>query len=206
MKDHSPMHSCKSIAAALLSFLTAVLVSSSSLAAAASGGPADGPAESPDDSPEYQETARVARVSYVTGDVNLKRVGSGGWETAQTNLPLVEGDTLATGADGRAEIQIDSKNFVRIGPDSALRIVTLRDQGVALSLANGKATIRLAEIDRGREFFEIDAPKSTIAAEQSGLYRIDAGANGEVRVIVREGGQARVYSETSGFTLRDGRS
>ena len=45
---------------------------------------------------EYDETARVARVTLIRGDVQLKRSGSRTWESAHVNFPLVEGDTLAT--------------------------------------------------------------------------------------------------------------
>ncbi|HKC63991.1 MAG TPA: DUF6600 domain-containing protein [Pyrinomonadaceae bacterium] len=157
------------------------------------------------DADEYDETARVARVTLIRGDVQLKRADSRAWETAHVNLPLVEGDTLATtGQDARLEIQIDARNFVRIGPDSVLRIVTLRDEGVALSLSEGVATVRLARFDHSKEYFEVDAPDTTLAAEKRGFYRIDVSDTGSVRLTVRDEGQARIYSETSGFTLRDG--
>jgi hypothetical protein len=159
------------------------------------------------DADEYDETARVARVSMIRGDVQLQRNGSKSWEDVHANFPLVEGDTLATtGIDARLEIQIDARNFVRVGPDSILRIVTLRDEGVALSLSEGVMSVRLARFDRNKEYFEIDAPGTTLAAEARGLYRLDASQTGSVRLTVRDGGQARIYSETSGFTLRDGRT
>src|SRR5918992_6010519 len=59
---------------------------------------------------EYDETARVARVSLIRGDVQLRRNGSDPWERARLNLPLVEGDVLATtGQDAHMEIQIDAR-------------------------------------------------------------------------------------------------
>lgn len=159
-----------------------------------------------EDDAGYEETARVVRVSMMRGDVSLRRAGSKNWEKASLNLPLVEGDRLATGADARLEIQIDARNFVRLGEYATLDIITLRDEGVALSVPEGTATLRLANFDSEREYFEIDAPKTTLAAEQKGSYRLDVAQNGNVRVTVRDGGRARLYSETSGFTLRDGRT
>jgi hypothetical protein len=163
----------------------------------------------PDES-DYRGQARVARISLLSGDVQLRRAGSREWESAAVNVPLVEGDQLATGKDARLEIQIDAYNFVRLDADSLLTIVTLRQEGVALSLAEGTATLRLSRFDKDREYFEIDAPKTTVAAEKRGLYRVDAGRNrsetSDVRITVRDGGRARIYSETSGFTLRDGRT
>jgi hypothetical protein len=156
---------------------------------------------------EYDETSRVVRVSLIRGEVSLRRNAGQQWEEAKLNFPLVEGDTLSTGRDARVEIQIDARNFVRLDEDSILRIVTLRDEGVALSLSEGTATLRLARFDRDREYFEVDAPRTTFAAEKQGLYRLDVEPEkSSVRLTVREGGRARVYSDTSGFTVRDGRA
>ncbi|HEX8474038.1 MAG TPA: DUF6600 domain-containing protein [Pyrinomonadaceae bacterium] len=155
---------------------------------------------------EYEETARVVRVSLLRGEVSLRRAGDSNWERATLNLPLVEGDTLSTGRDAHLELQIDARNFVRINADSVLHIVTLRDEGIALSLSEGTATLRLARFDRDKEYFEIDAPKTTVAAEQHGIYRLDVSREGRVRVTVRDDGHARIYSENSGFTLRENRT
>ncbi len=122
---------------------------------------------------EYDTTARVARISFLDGEVSLHRADSDGWERATANMPLVEGDTLATGRDGRFEIQIDGRKFIRLGVYSSLTINTLRDNGIAFSLAEGTATVRLARFDRDKEYFEIDAPNATFAAQRTGLYRID---------------------------------
>src|SRR5436190_19567157 len=145
-----------------------------------------------DDGDEYDVTARVVRISFVNGDVSLKRHDSQEWETARLNAPLVEGDTIVTAAGARVEIQIDARNFVRLASESVLRIETLRDDGVALSLSDGTATLRLASFDKEHEFFEMDGPSTTIAAQSTGLYRLDALRKGIVRLTVRDGGQARI--------------
>src|SRR6185436_13740251 len=71
-----------------------------------------------DDADDYDVKARVARISLIGGEVNLRRSGNKDWETARVNYPLVEGDTIATGKGSQLEIQIDSRNFVRL-TDSA---------------------------------------------------------------------------------------
>jgi hypothetical protein len=180
----------------LLLLLFAVLISQSLTAYAADE----------DDYDDYDTNARVARISLLKGEVSLRRAGNQNWERARLNLPLVEGDTLSTERDARVEIQIDARNFVRVGGDSVLRVVTLRAEGVALSLSEGVATVRLASFDKDKEYFEVDAPRTTIAAEKRGVYRLDVASRGSVRVTVRDGGRARVYSDTSGFTLRDNRT
>ncbi len=159
-----------------------------------------------DEADDYDVKARVARISLIAGDVNLKRNGNTDWERARLNFPLVEGDTVSTDRESRLEIQIDGRNFVRLGAETVLRIVTLRDEGVALSVVEGSVVVRLAKFDHDHEYFEIDAPKTTLAAETQGLYRIDVAREGRVHLTARDGGRARIYSDTSGFALRDGRA
>ena len=160
-----------------------------------------------DDFPEdYDVKARVVRVSLINGEVSLKRNGNSDWERARLNFPLVEGDTVSTDPRSRLEIQVDARNFVRLEEKTILRIVALRDEGVALSIVEGTASVRLAKFDRDHEYFEVDAPKVTIAFEKEGLYRIDVPNEGHIRLTARDGGRARIYSETSGFALRDGRT
>ena len=159
-----------------------------------------------DEGETYDVKARVVRISLIKGETTLKRQGNTDWEKARLNFPLVEGDTIATDRDSQVEIQIDARNFVRVGSSAMLRIMTLRDEGVALSVIEGTASVRLAKFDREKEYFEVDAPQSTLAAEQKGVYRIDVARAGRVRFTVTDGGRARIYSETSGFALRDGRA
>ncbi|HEX5602864.1 MAG TPA: hypothetical protein VFX63_09950, partial [Pyrinomonadaceae bacterium] len=60
------------------------------------------------DADDYDVKARVARISLIGGDVNLRRAGNKDWESARVNYPLVEGDTITTGKGSQIEIQIDS--------------------------------------------------------------------------------------------------
>ena len=161
-----------------------------------------------EDEPEddYDVKARVVRISFLTGEVTLKRNDAEEWDEARLNSPMVEGDILKTGSNAQAEIQFDSKNFVRLSANSEFQLVTLREEGIALSLSQGTASLRLAQFDSEKESFELDAPGSTIAAEQTGLYRLDVATGNHVRITIRDGGRARIYSANSGFVLRDGRS
>lgn len=154
-------------------------------------------------------TARVVRISLIRGDVQIRRGGeSQTWERATLNLPIVEGDELVTERGARVEIQFDRDNYVRLSELSSLRFTTLRDEGVALSLPEGTLSLRVSSFDKSRNYFEIDAPSTTVSIEKAGLYRIDAGdaRSAELRITVTEQGQARVMSDSSGFTLRSGRS
>ena len=159
-----------------------------------------------DDAPDV--TARTARISYLNGDVQIKRADSSDWERAVNNLPLVEGDEIVTNGNSRLEIQFDSADYLRLSENAYLKITTLRDEGIALSLPNGTLSLRVLSFDKSRSYFEVDAPSTTVSVERAGMYRIDAGSqnDSQIRVAVTDSGQAQVYSENSGFTLKNGRS
>ena len=161
---------------------------------------------SDDEAPEIK--ARVARISFLRGDVQIKRSETGDWEHAKQNLPIVEGDEIVTNSDSRLEIQFDSQNYLRLSGNAYLKITTLRDEGIAISLPQGTLSLRVLDFDKNREFFEIDAPQTTLAVQKAGTFRVDAGdkKSDRIRVTVTDDGRARVYSEDSGFTLRSGKS
>src|SRR5215213_9678623 len=157
-------------------------------------------------------TARVVRISFIRGDVQIRRVGDNGekqdWERAALNLPIVEGDELSTGANTVVEIQLDSYRHIRLWENAYLKFTTLRDEGVALSLPQGTMNFRASAFDKGKSYFEIDAPNTTISIERAGMYRVEAGdtRGSEIRLTATEDGEAKVYTQSSGFTLRSGRT
>ena len=152
-------------------------------------------------------TDRVARITYVQGDVQIRRAGSQDWEVAVLNLPIVEGDEIATDGNGRFEIQFNSYTHLRVAENSQIKFVGLQDSGIALSVPLGTVVLRASEFDGSRSFFEIDAPKTTISIQKAGMYRIEAGVPDSLEVIVSatDGGEARVYSADAGFTVKNGR-
>jgi hypothetical protein len=152
-------------------------------------------------------TAKVARISFISGEVQIKRSGEEDWESASLNLPLVEGDQIVTSQNARVEIQFDSQKFLRLAENSSLKITTLRDEGIAVTMSEGILSLRVFEFEKEEGFFEIDAPQTTVSIQKEGLYRIDAtDSEEEVRVTITEGGEGRIYSDNLGFTLRSGRS
>lgn len=164
------------------------------------------------DDTQPEVTARVVRISFLSGDVQIRRVSEDGqppeWEKAVLNLPLVEGDEIATGPETLVEIQLDSTNHIRLAQNAYVKFTTLRDDGIAISLPQGTMSYRSLSFDKDRSYFEIDAPNTTFSIERAGLYRIDAGdtRNGEITAVAAEDGEAKVYTQTSGFTLRSGKT
>src|SRR5437868_11627901 len=87
-------------------------------------------------------TARVARISFIRGDVQIRREGSQDWEKATLNLPVVEGDEITTDGDARVEIQFGPYSHLRLAESAYLIVETLKDEGIAVSLSQGRLNLR----------------------------------------------------------------
>ena len=83
----------------------------------------------PDVADDYtpEVTARVARISFISGDVQIRRADSQDWERAAQNLPIVEGDEIATDSNARLEIQFNSYNYLRLSENAYLKITNYID-------------------------------------------------------------------------------
>ena len=152
-------------------------------------------------------TDRVARISFIRGDVQIRRLDNTDWERAVLNLPIVEGDEIVTDGTSRVEIQFNVYTHLRVSENTQLKIVTLKDEGIAISVPLGSVSVRATEFDVATSYFEVDAPKTTVSIQKTGAYRVDSGAADSLEIFVAatEGGEARVYSTDGGFTVRDGR-
>ena len=125
-------------------------------------------AEDVDDAP----VQRVARVTFVDGDVSFLRAGVDEWADAVQNLPLLEGDQLYVGQGGRAELQLGNGNYVRLSEKTALTIADLTDSVAQFEITEGAATIRLERFGSAFTRFEVDTPNAALVFEKDGIYRV----------------------------------
>jgi ferric-dicitrate binding protein FerR (iron transport regulator) len=104
---------------------------------------------------------RAIRLSYVEGQVRITQGGQVLAEQATLNAPLFEGMQVATGDDGKAEIQFEDGSVARLSPDSAVTLTALRGEG-----GNGDAEMTL---NGGLAFFELQG------ADTSGQMSVHFG-------------------------------
>jgi FecR protein len=134
---------------------------------------------------------QLVRVSYMQGDVrfnrgdakqpNLKKP----WEQAEVNLPIAGNYALATGADGRAEIEFESGSVIYVAENS----VVLFEQ---LTATNGTPVTRL-ELVSGT----ITTGVKTVPGD---LFIVDVPI-GEFRVIYPESSFVRLDSYLDGMVF-----
>ena len=156
-----------------------------------------------DDVDDAAPVTRVARLSFVDGDVSFLRAGVTEWAPAVENLPLLTGDQVFTGPGARAEIQLARGNYIRLSENTELTIADLSNTVAQLEITEGTAIIRLERLATVFQRFEVDTPNSAVLVQQDGLYRVDVRGEENSELIVRRG-EAEVSTEDASFKVREG--
>lgn len=68
---------------------------------------------------------RAVRLSNVVGAVKIQTTSDTPATQAYPNMPLIQGSTLQTGEDGRAEVQFEDGSIARLTPNSSLSLPRL---------------------------------------------------------------------------------
>ena len=143
----------------------------------------------------------AARISMINGEVSSMRGDSGEWVAAVVNAPVVGGDTVATAARARAEVQLDFANVLRMDQNADVKIADLTQKHIQLQVASG---IIDYTVFKGTEAdAEIDAPNMAVIPLGEGVYRIQIDADSQTELTVRKG-RAQVSTPQGSMTVEKG--
>lgn len=142
---------------------------------------------------------RVARLSYLDGEVSLAPAGSDEWAEAVLNRPLTSGDRLWVDNAARAELQMGSAS-VHLDQGSGFSFVDLDDDRLHMKLTEGVVTVRVQR-KRDDESIEIDTPNATVRLLHPGEYHIEVNEAGDQTVVKTRSGESEVEGETQSFTV-----
>ncbi|MGH8118193.1 MAG: DUF6600 domain-containing protein, partial [Rhodanobacteraceae bacterium] len=140
-----------------------------------------------------QAPGRVARLAYLSGQVQFQPAGETDWGTAELNRPMVIGDRLLTGDDGRAVLELGDAS-VRLDHDSAFDFLNLAEDNVQVELSQGTLNAAVRQLGNG-ENFEVDTPTVAFVATAPGTYRIDDDPSGTGSMVTVFQGSGTVYGE-----------
>jgi hypothetical protein len=143
----------------------------------------------------------VARVSIVTGEVYIQRGDANERSAAIINAPLMAGDIIGTGANGRAEVQFDSANMVRLAANAEVRLSELTRGRYQLQA--GRGTILFSVIRESHAQVEISTPQVSVRPTQVGAYRITVHEDGQAEITPRLG-EAEIYTPRGVETVKEG--
>ncbi|HUJ30523.1 MAG TPA: FecR family protein [Candidatus Acidoferrum sp.] len=138
--------------------------------------------------------ARIVRLSYVTGDVQIVRADkSNKWEPAIANMPVQQGFAIGTN-DGRAEIELEHGSTIWLAENSVLQFteLALSNGGriTRMTLSEGTATFN-ASLATGDEF-EVTTPSFEVTPPNKSEFRVDMFREGGAVSVL--GGKVSIHS------------
>jgi hypothetical protein len=152
---------------------------------------------------QYEPGRAVARIAVINGDVSVRRGDSGDVVAAAVNGPVMADDRLLTGASARAEVQLDSANVVRIGPNSEVRFSGMDVKYFQMQVGAGTVTLRV--LRQGQAQTEVDTPSVALHALRPGTYRIVMHDDGTSELTVRSG-EAEIFSSSGSEHVEAGQT
>src|SRR5579862_1527896 len=157
----------------------------------------------PEPDGQYEPGRAVARISVLNGDVSVRRGDSGDVVAAALNAPLMADDRLLTSSSGRAEVQLDSANMIRVGPNSEVRFVAMDVKSFQVQVAAGTVTFRTLRASQAQ--VEVDTPSVAVRPLRPGAYRVSVHEDGTSEITVRLG-EAEIDSQRGGEHLESGQT
>ncbi|MBN8922995.1 MAG: hypothetical protein BGP10_03010 [Rhodanobacter sp. 68-29] len=138
---------------------------------------------------------RVARLSYIAGDLGFLPAGSQDWASADLNRPLTTGDRLSTGDGARAELELGGASL-RMAGGSDFGLLNLNDSIAQVELTQGTLNLSVRNLDQGQSY-EIDTPTVALVINHPGTFRVDVDNDGSGTRVTVFNGQATVYGENN---------
>lgn len=135
---------------------------------------------------------RILRLGFVEGAVEYQPAAvsnvAAPARAGQNSLPaspLIPGDVLSTGADGRAELSLGTAS-IRLAPDTRIAVDALDESEVRLALDRGTANLIVRELTAD-ETLTIATPGTTVTLREPGEYRLDVTSELATDISVRQG-------------------
>jgi hypothetical protein len=127
---------------------------------------------------------RMARFSYVSGDVEWRRDPQARWSPARINLPIRQGTQVWAENGGRGEIQFDDGSRLRLGSGALVTLQTLYSdtdgEFTEITLNDGPATLRLTN---NHSVYQVNTPIISVNATGPARLRIRAGNGTQLAVL-----------------------
>lgn len=126
--------------------------------------------------------ARIVRLSLVQGDVRFTQHyhadsltdNKAGWEVAPLNLPLRQGFAIATGGDGRAEIEFENGAMAFLNANTVIEFYDL-------SLYDGAVITRLV-LRQGSGIFYVQPARGDYFSVTGGDFSVEADGRARFRL------------------------
>jgi len=136
-----------------------------------------------------QSHARIVRLSYVSGQVQMDRATGQGLEHAILNTPVVQGTRLVTGNDGLAEVEFEDQSALRVAGNSEVYFgqLLINDAGAKVNdIQVVKGTVFLDTRSKNQDLYRVAAEGTSFIVRPDTQMRFSASAD-QLRVAVFKG-------------------
>lgn len=158
--------------------------------------------------------AYAATLAYQQGDVQAK-VDTSDWQAVETDTVLHAGDSVKTGENSKAIVELENGDVIRLGYASEVFLTELSDHNVVITQISGASYNRVAK--NQNRTYEVDAGPATVEALGTafdvlmGTQTIDVNVvESSVKVTttenkesVGEGKSATVDTSTESLAVKD---
>ncbi len=127
----------------------------------------------------------VARISFMEGEVSVRRGDSGEWVAGVINAPLMTDDRIATGQNSRAEVQLDGVNVIRLGGNAEIHLARLENGRYYVQIGKGTMTFRM--LRQSTVEIQLNTPSVSARPARPGSFRIGINDAGESEITARLG-------------------
>lgn len=133
--------------------------------------------------------ARIVRLSYVQGNVQIDRGDGSGFQSAFLNMPIAQGMSVWTRDGARAEVEFEEGGTVRLAPATKIVFAQLglRDSGAkftSIDMQEGTAYFNLHR--KGQDEFNVSSGQQQIHLPDSARFRVEAD-QGAIKIAVFNG-------------------
>jgi len=156
------------------------------------------PATADDDDPP----TRVARLSYINGEVSFSPSGTDDWVGAVVNRPITTGDKLWIDQNSRAELHVGSA-AIRLAGQTGFSFLNLDDRMMQIRLTEGTINLRVFRLG-DNESIEVDTPNLAFSVLRPGRYHINVNEAGDTTIINVPDGEGEVTGGGSAYTVHPG--
>jgi hypothetical protein len=137
-------------------------------------------------------------VNYVEGKVTLDDQSL---DPKVTELPEVKNRSVLATEAGRVEVLLTPGAFLRLAENSSFRMISNTLWDTRVEIVSGSALVEIDELLKDNSV-NVQYGDAQIALLKKGLYRVDAGEPGSLKVL---DGEARVSLNGDGVTAHKGR-
>ena len=155
-----------------------------------------------DDTTSNTGPVRMARFSYLKGDVTWRLSADADWTPASNNMPLRQGAQLWVADNSNAEIQFDDGSRMRLDSNTLVTLQTLYSdtdgEFTEVTLNDGQVYLRL---NNKYSLYQVNTPEASVKAAGPGRLRVGSGEGAQFAV---RSGAATVEGKGGSVTLNGG--